>query len=92
MPKTMKASDKILEILMRKKLWHSRYLKVYSRLDYIFISEDLFNRVINCKTYTAVLTDHDLVVTKLNLDSTKHGKGFWKFNASLLHDRDYVDS
>lgn len=35
-------------------------------------------------------TDHSLLLLELQIDDFKKGKGFWRFNNSLLKDYDYV--
>lgn len=35
-------------------------------------------------------TDHSLLLLELHIDDFKKGKGFWRFNNSLLKDYDYV--
>ena len=63
-----------------------------ARLDYIFISEHLLNCVDATDIRPGILSDHSLI--KLSLSSkgdTARGKGFWKFNSSLLHDTNYVE-
>ena len=75
-----------------KKLftWFSKHFKVKSRLDYLFISECLLNRLQKCEKKTAILTDHALVQISLQHNVMKRGSGFWKFNSSLLKDKEYV--
>ena len=75
-----------------KKLftWSSKHFKVKSRLDYLFISECLLNRLQKCEKKTAILTDHALVQISLQHNVMKRGSGFWKFNSSLLKDKEYV--
>ena len=34
-------------------------------------------------------TDHSMVKKKLNLNKIQTGKGYWKFNNSLLKDKKY---
>ena len=70
--------------------WHSKHLKVYSRLDYFFISEHFLNRIQSCNKHTAILTDHDLVKLTLQCSLPGKGRGYWKFNTSLLKDKTYI--
>ena len=70
-----------------KKLntWRSLAKKVSTRLDYIFVTDNLDNRIKSCKKYAAKYTDHDLVEYIINLRNIKDskGKGLWKFNCNL---------
>ena len=75
----------------QKYSWHSKHLKVSSRLDYFFISEVLANRATKCDIKGALLTDHRMVqLTLQTLKNNVKGRGYWKFNSNLLHDKNYV--
>ena len=55
-------------------------------------SEHLLNFIDDVNILQGIQSDHSLL--KLSLKSgNKHekGRGFWKFNSSLLHDPVYVD-
>ena len=39
-----------------------------------------------------IKTDHSAVSIQINLDSKTKGPGYWKFNASLLRDKEYTDN
>ena len=68
--------------------WHSKHLKVSTRLDYFFISEHLSNKITNSRITSAILTDHRLVEINLRTNTNfDRGAGYWKFNTSLLHDK-----
>jgi len=94
--KAMLESFDLIDILRSQKneqslfTWHSKYLKVYSRLDYFFISNNLSNRVIKCSKHTGIMTDHDLVKINISTSLPSRGRGFWKFNSSLLKDNNYI--
>ena len=71
--------------------WHRGEKR--SRLDYIFMSEHLLNRLQDVQILPGIQTDHSLL--ELNLDPVKkeeRGRGFWKFSEKLLHDQVYVNS
>ena len=71
--------------------WHSKHLKISTRLDYFFVTEPLLNRVTKCCIKPSILTDHRLVQLSLqNLPSQTRGPGYWKFNTSLLYNQAYV--
>ena len=71
--------------------WSSKHLKVKSRLDYLFTSENILNRLIKCEKKTSILTDHNMVQLVLQHAATKRGPGFWKLNTSLLRDKKYIE-
>ena len=39
----------------------------------------------------AFKTDHSLITLNISLHSNPRGRGFWKLNASLLTDTDYIE-
>ena len=91
---SLKVEDIIRNTFPDSKLftWHNKTKGISSRLDYWFLSENLLNRVRNCKIQTALYTDHDLVRFSLSPlePSDKRGPGYWKFNASYISDHEYV--
>ena len=36
-------------------------------------------------------SDHSIIEMNVNLSGFKHGKGYWKFNNSLLKNQNYLD-
>ncbi len=69
--------------------WHRGKSK--SRLDYLFISEHLLNTVTKCDILPGIHSDHSLLHLIVGVNHTENrGKGFWKFNSSLIHDSEYV--
>ena len=64
---------------------------IQRRLDYIFISNKLQESIHLTDILPAFSTDHSpvLISLKKSQDITL-GKGFWKFNGSLVQDEDYV--
>jgi exonuclease III len=62
-----------------------------SRLDYIFTSEHLLNYADKIDILPGFFSDHSLLLTSINTGNMdERGRGFWKFNTSLLHDDVYV--
>jgi exonuclease III len=73
---------------LRRYTWHSRGKS--SRLDYFFISEHLLNELYSYKIQPGLHSDHSILDLKIGNDTNLRGKGFWKFNISLLRDPVYV--
>ena len=63
----------------------------YSRLDYIFINQAGMQFVKEIKINPGYRTDHSTVEFELIFNYEARGSGYWKFNTSLLKDRDYVE-
>ena len=74
--------------------WRSQTRKgrVSSRLDYWLISSHLCFDIQSTEIEPSIITDHSLVSLTLPLqESPERGRGTYKFNNSLLTDKDYVD-
>ena len=69
--------------------WRGPDLK-QSRLDYFLISTDFESLIESADIDISYRSDHSPVNLVLQLYSQKRGRGTWKFNNSLLHDKDYV--
>ena len=64
---------------------------VQSRLDYFLVSRHLNNQISKTCFKPGFKSDHSLINIEVDLLHTqKRGKGYWKFNNSLLHDKTYV--
>ena len=101
-----KARQKVLEIIDNKSVidpFHELYLdkKRYtwrkksplkqSRLDFFLISDDLLPSLKDSNIETSYRTDHSIITLNLVFNDFKGGKGLWKFNNSLLYDKEYLD-
>ena len=64
--------------------------KKQSRLDYFLINFDTFVHLDDCQIDPGCRSDHSGVLLKLEFFEQARGKGYWKFNNSLLKDRKYI--
>ena len=73
-----------------RKAYHGKIMQ--SRLDYILIPNSLIYKIQSCNIGASLYSDHSPVSLKIKgiLDN-KPGRGFWKFNVSLLKDSVYVN-
>ena len=72
--------------------WHSNTNPpIFCRLDYFLISFSLYTQIDQCNISSGFKTDHSSVDVKIVSTKERRGRGFWKFNVSLLHDIDYVN-
>ena len=62
-----------------------------SRLDYFILSEELVPEISKIKIEPGYRSDHSFVILSLKKEQIKRDRPFWKFNNSLLKDKDYVD-
>lgn len=67
--------------------WHRKNTKLFSRIDFFLISNALTQNVLNIKMLPGVVSDHDILKLVFVPKIQKRGKGFWKFNSSLLQDQ-----
>ena len=61
-----------------------------ARLDYFLITSDWVAMTLHTKISPCYRTDHSFLTLRLNIEKSPRGKGFWKFNAALLKDENYV--
>ena len=73
--------------------WSQQHQKIFCRLDYWLISNNLHDCVKSVKIIPAIKTDHSAICLELSfLDEGVPGPGYWKMNCSLLDDDDYVEA
>jgi hypothetical protein len=65
---------------------------IFSRLDFFLLSFGLSNLATVTSICPSILTDHSLIKLTLKIDTEARGPGFWKFNCSLLQDKEYIES
>ena len=72
--------------------WRNKSFKVQCRLDYFLVSRQISSLTTNCDILFAPNTDHSAVQIHLLSEDLKQqrGPGFWKFNSSLLEDKQYI--
>ncbi len=76
-----------------KYTWHSNGKPpIFCRLDFFLVSFNLLSQINECNISTGFKSDH--CSTNINIGTTDNarGRGFWKFNTSLLQDTNYVNS
>ena len=73
--------------------WSNVSLKIQCRLDYLFASQNLENLITDCQIISNIFSDHSALQLYINPEEkeAKRGPGFWKFNNSLLTDKEYIE-
>ena len=75
----------------KKYTWRRRNPSaIFCRLDFFLISKALQGLTHSCNIISGFRSDHSIITLKLLIPSMQRGPGFWKFNCSLLADRNYV--
>ena len=64
--------------------------KKFARLDFFLISNTLLPFIAKAIIEPGILSDHSMTSIEIDFRKFKRGRGFWKFNNSLLRDMEYV--
>ena len=76
---------------LRQFTWRRKAPLQMSRLDFFLISNDLQFGVDSCENLCPLSSDHSPVKLKLRTDLVDdRGRGYWKFNSSLLENNQFV--
>ena len=71
--------------------WRQRNPFIQRRLDYWLISDACQDEIERCDIIPSINSDHSAIYLHFNsIDKPKHGPSFWKFNASLTEDDDFI--
>ena len=73
--------------------WSNPSMKLQWRLDYFLISKDIRSSQKYVKIIPNIFSDHSALSLSIISEEkeVKRGPGFWKFNNSLLTDKDYTE-
>ena len=73
--------------------WSQKSPRIFCRLDYWLISNNLSDFVKSTEIASAIRTDHDAISLEFGeLENERKGPGFWKMNVSLLDDEKYINN
>jgi len=76
---------------LRRYTWRRSKPFQQSRLDFFAISENLSNLVVDADILPGYRTDHSLVILSLVTGQEETRSTLWKFNSSLLKDKNYLN-
>ncbi len=62
-----------------------------SRLDFFLIDGSLVENVKNVDIVPGIMSDHNMATLGADINPAPRGRGYWKFNTSLLNDQRYKD-
>jgi exonuclease III len=71
--------------------WRKFKTSKQSRLDYFLISNALIPEVKDVRVVSGYRSDHSPVLLSLKREQFKKDRPFWKFNNSLLKDKEYLE-
>ena len=69
--------------------WHRQ--QSASRIDYVLLDHSIMNQIKYIDYKPGYKTDHSFLEFSFNVATEQRGRGYWKFNARLLHDKDFVE-
>ena len=75
----------------RKFSWKQWGNNKFARLDFFLVSNTLLPFVEKSEILPACFSDHSPIVLEIDFSRFTRGKGFWKFNNSLLKDETYLE-
>ena len=65
--------------------------KKQARLDYFLVSETINSYVMHSDIVPGYRTDHSGIILKFKLQEAERGRGYWKFNNTLLKYKKYIE-
>ena len=102
-----KAKEEILDLCEEycmKDIWRIHYgdkreyswiksgnLNKASRIDYALVSGGLDHKVKMTQYLAGIMTDHRAFYMVVDLALNERGRGYWKFNNTLLKDKEFLD-
>ena len=75
----------------RTYTWQKYNANKCSRLDFFLISSSLLPFIKNAEIIPGFCSDHSGITLEVDFSRFQRGKGFWKFNTSLLKEAEYVE-
>ena len=76
---------------LRQFTWRRKTPQQMGRIDFFLVSDDIQSEVKSCEFLFPLSSDHSPVKLKmLSISTDTRGRGYWKFNNSLLEDKQFV--
>ena len=88
----LKDAFRTLHPTVKRYTWGRKNPIKQARLDYFVCSEALLDLISDCKIQPGYRSDHSVLEIGIVLNLFRRGRGLWKFNCSLLQNKDYVDA
>ena len=76
---------------IKRFTWRQKTPIIQRRLDFGLTDNALQEDIDQVDIFPSIKSDHSAILLSINgIEEQSHGPSFWKFNASLLNDNDYV--
>jgi len=69
--------------------WRKKNQFRQARLDFFLFTESMLTNIENCTIDPSYRSNHSMIILSLVFNPFNKGKGLWKFNNSLLYEKDY---
>ena len=76
----------------KRYTWRRKNPLKQSRLHLFLMSNSMCDLISKCEIQSSYRLDHSVLELNISLHNFKVGKGIWKFNNSLLKNKDYLDT
>ena len=81
----------LVDILRVRNPVIKRFTWIQRRLDFWLVDNALEEEIDQADIVPFIKSDHSAILLSINgIEEQIHGPSFWKFNASLLDDKDYI--
>ena len=70
--------------------WRQNKYKIQARSDFFLVSDNILSRIKKAHIRPGYRTDHSLICMEYKVAENIKGRGYFKFNNSLLRDAEYV--
>jgi len=71
--------------------WRQKTPVIQRRLDFWLISSSIQDDIERVDIISAIKSDHSAIILSTNvIEEQRHGRSFWKFNASLIDDEKFI--
>ena len=76
---------------LKKFSWKQWGSTKFARLDFFLVSDSLLPYVEKADILSTCFSDHSPILLEIDFSKFQRGRGFWKFNNSLLRDKTFVN-
>ena len=75
----------------KRYTWRRKPPLKQARLDYFLVSSPFIDLIGQCDINSSYRSDHSILELSIVMNPFTKGKGIWRFNNSLLYDKDYLN-
>ena len=86
----LKNAFRFLNPLTKRYTWRRKRPSKQARLNYFLVSDNTMDIIKNCNIKPGYRSDHSITELNIVLCKFKQGKRVWKFNCSLLKNKEFL--